>query len=438
MKKSFFYLFATAAMFASCCDTTEEDAITTAKLFVTASEAPIALDLVAPMMMDESSRGTGTVGSTSTATNTWQGQIVNLFMYNKGTFNPTQIEDENDKLRDIFNNTAVKTPTDKTSGRIVRLNEGVSYYPISGASDFWALHLDGADKKNAPVKEGTKMTMAFTIDGTQDIMVGKTNNNSVVLPSGLTRDDLYSAKSSRLSVVPELEFAHLLTRLTFSLKAYSGITEYSDAAPMITKDQVHVVNNESMVNEDLDFCLRKFGKKMISTGVFVDSIMVESATTGKVVFAYTPDDADKKQMIIWDTNSKKDLTLRERPVKNGKPMPTEPLKKMEMMIVPSGDAKAIGEALLLKPGEKYNLRVAMHQYVSEGITENTYIRKSVLWPSQDKLPHIIDLSKKPGKGGAGYSYNIQLNVSGLEEIKLEGMLQKWEQGGQENVQKDVE
>lgn len=427
MKKAFFYTFAVVAALTSC---SSENGEQMAVAFLP-SEDVISLNVMTPTM-GNGSRGTGTVGSIDPTENQWKGQSVRVYMLNKGTLTPTLIEDADGELKPIFQNAEMFTPKDVAEGPISRPNNLRSYYPINGSSDFWAYRTDGAETAT-PVAEGTKMTVPFAIDGSQDIMVGQTDNSIV---SSVDQSALYSAKSARMGVVPKLFFKHLLTRLTFDVKALEDKTDYSEEAGKITESQIRITNNQSLVNKDLDFCLRNYGERKVILGVFIDSIMIESAATGKVVFAYTPSDAEKAQYIIWNESPKRNLTLRERPAISGVPQPSEPMKKMDMVISPAHEYRQIGEALLVKPAAQYNLRVAMHQYKQEGLNVGKYIRKAVIWPNEAMTPHVIDLSSLPGKGAAGYSYKVRLGVSGLEEIKLEGVLDSWEDGG--TASKDVE
>lgn len=426
MKKSFFYTFAIVAAMTSC--SSQEDSLETS--FETSNDV-LALNIAAPSLTEQS-RGTGTIGTTDPNTNQWQGQRVKVYMFNKGTLTPTKLEDVNGQLKPIFDNTEVFAPNGVAVGPVSKTNGTRSYYPISGASDFWGYRTDGAES-GQPIASATNIAVPFEINGSQDIMVGKTDNSKI---TAVGEEYLYSAKSARLGVVPELDFKHLLTRLTFSIRAYEDMTEYSDQAEKIPEEMIMINNNQSLVDKDLDFCLREFGVRKVSLGVFVDSIMIESATTGKVIVAYTAADADKEQKIVWDNTKVRNLTLMDRPAIDGVPQPTEPLKKMEMSIVPRGVYKQLGEALLLKPAERYNIRVAMHQYKQDGLNDGKYTRKAVLWPNKELTPHTIDLSELKGKGAAGYSYNIRLGVSGLEEIRLNAVLENWLDGGIGN--KDIE
>lgn len=438
MKKYIFYTLAIAAAMTGC--SSEENI---AEQQFEASNDQVMVNIMAPSLEKSRATGTGTVGSTDPTKNTWEGQTVRLFMFNKGTLDLTKLEDLDGKtLVPVFDNRKMVAPKGTDLGAISRPDKERSFYPIKGASDFWAYHTGGAEQVGADGKEVVEYNVAnvavpFVIDGSQDLMVAKTNESIITNMTAAEKQQyLYSAHSARkFNVTPQLDFKHLLTRLTFSVSAYEEIIDYSEEAGWINEDQIIINNDASAIAADLDFAKRRYNRRQANLGVYVDSIMIQSATTGKIIVAYTAADVEKQQKIVWTPGTEKFLTLKERQVDGkGNPLPAEKMETMERMIVPRKDIKSLGEALLVKPSEKYYLRVAMHQYKEKTVTENNvtkkmYYRRPVVWPGLDAAPQIISLSDLVGKGAAGYSYNIHLRVSGLEEIKLDGMLTPWNQGG---------
>ena len=116
----------------------------------------------------------------------------------------------------------------------------------------------------------TQISVPFQINGTQDIMIATTNSSAAY-------DDayLYSAKSARNGIKPTMAFRHLLTSLTFKVKAKSR--DISDCASNPTTDVSFV------------------------PGYQITNITLKSKNTGELIVAYTPNnvvaDADR---IIWD------------------------------------------------------------------------------------------------------------------------------------------
>ena len=257
MKKSFYFALAlTAGLFASC-SSDEIAQAPQASLEINDNEAaPIQIGIKGATA--SVTRGTGTVGAladAAVADNVWAGQKFNLFMFEKGKFIPA-LKDAADPTSFIYNNAEMSTALDGSNGISYVLNdvEQFNYYPTTGAYQFWAYRIDDA-KDPAVATDGvpvgvateaggtwtdnaTEVTVPFTIDGSQDIMTAipdeaadLTDLQNVPGASAATADKIYTAYSSRRGITPKLNFKHLLTRLTFQVKAAS--VEVSDAATAI-------------------------------------------------------------------------------------------------------------------------------------------------------------------------------------------------------------
>lgn len=278
MKKSFYFALAlTAGLFASC----SSDELTSqapAGLDVNDNEAAaIQIGVAQPGM----TRGTGTVGGTNVSgTNEWAGQTFNLFMFEKGTFNPAQktVDDGAGGTVDvdIYNNAEMTTPTGGATAAsyVIGGEEQFNYYPTTGAYSFWAYRIDDAGTGTAgigvPVGVGdataTEVKVPFTIDGSQDILTAipdeagdLTTLQAVPGASSATADKIYTAYSARRGITPTLAFKHQLTRLTFQVKA--ATIEVSDAAPSV-------------------------GAGATYNGFKVTGITVKSKSTGNIIAAW--------------------------------------------------------------------------------------------------------------------------------------------------------
>ena len=251
-KKFYFALALTAGLFASC---SSDDLTSQAPASPNVNDNDQALISIA-VEKPGVTRGTGTVGGTTTSTNVWAGQTFNLFMFEKGTFNPAQktVDDGTGTGGtmdvDIYNNAQMSTPNDGTTtaaSYVIGTEEQMNYYPTTGAYSFWAYRVDdagtGAAGVGVPVGVGdntaTEVKIPFTIDGSQDILTAipdeagdladlQNGTNGVQRASTATADQIYTAYSSRRGVTPTLQFKHQLTRLTFQVKA--ATIEVSNAA----------------------------------------------------------------------------------------------------------------------------------------------------------------------------------------------------------------
>jgi len=241
MKKSFMFVaVAAAGMLASC---SSDSLIGSDPKIEPTQEDRVAIEIgvATPMARSGMTRGTGTVGAVEDgsdhavnndgtsfgAKNIWAGQTIKVYMFDKGTLDLAQFDGAS-----IFNNTEMVTPAadQETATGLAYQMDGVrkliKYYPMSGSFDFWGYRIDDAKKADDsanPVPAlngaGDKYQVEIKVDGTQDVLGARTKDPSLD-GTGLTSADIYSAKAARKDIQPELDFEHLMTRLTF--EAYPG------------------------------------------------------------------------------------------------------------------------------------------------------------------------------------------------------------------------
>jgi len=267
MKKYYFFAaLATVGLFASCSSDEDFNEAEGARLMSVVDDsqaAPITIGVMA-----SGTRGTGTVGDiTGQAANTWAGQKFNLFMYEKGTFTPAQyIPSQGANPEDIFNNAEMTAPKNAGSGEATYYVDlsgtptaQYNYYPATGSYSFWAYRVDDAgtgtnhvgvpamyegDGTTVTTTEADAMTVKvpFVIDGSQDLMIGVADTAAAATALN-TADDkiatdeaaaekIYSAYAARRGVNPTLTFQHLLTRLTFQVKAAAKDVSTAAVAPV--------------------------------------------------------------------------------------------------------------------------------------------------------------------------------------------------------------
>lgn len=144
----------------------------------------------------------------------------------------------------------------------------------TASTAWWSVNVTAA----ATGATGNQITVPFKIDGTQDIMVATTS------PSDPTYEPahpglLYSAKSARAGVVPNMEFKHLLTSLTFKVKPKSS---------NITKKATNPTTSAQW-----------------KPGYTITNIQVKSKATGDLIVAYTGN-TEPAERIIWNAGEKWD------------------------------------------------------------------------------------------------------------------------------------
>jgi hypothetical protein len=318
-KKFYFALALTAGLFASC---SSDDISQAPSLGGQEGNPDGAINLSIANASQGATRGTGTVGSTTAADPQWAGQKVKIYMLKTGTLDQAyELKDDGteDLTKPLFENQEMVVEQNNAALilDIAADAEDASwkdrtvhskYFPGSGVYDFWGYRTDGAEKA-APADGATAKTIAFEIDGSQDLMSGKA--------TPLTKDDgsaaaatdygywnagktkvygtygganvevdpakLYSAYSARREIDPVLHFSHRLARFTFQVKgANAGCC---------------IVEGET----DPD----KIAEAINVTGITVK----DAKYKGDLVIAYTG--AAAPDPITWDADVK-DLALKQR------------------------------------------------------------------------------------------------------------------------------
>lgn len=330
-------------------------------------------------------RGTGTVGNVGAENNKWAGQAINIYMFNKGTLDVAQFDGV-----DIYNNAAFYAPTAASTGLATAADHSVKYYPTQSAFDFWGYRLDDAIQGTPAVSEdGTMQEVGFTLNGSQDIMVGKATPTEEDLTKCADAEKIYSAYAARRGVQPDIKFKHLLSRLVFSVTG----------------------GNEEACDDE--------------HGVKVTAIKVKSKYTGKLIVAYTPDAEVTNELV--PTEDVKDLVLMQRATDdtngNNKLIALE--EKGPEWDEVAGQAKKtnIGEAILAVPADTYDLTIELSQKVKIYDDGSTTQEETKKFSYNDVIKLTDDVFK------AGYSYNVNITVFGLSEIKINTTLTPWEDGG---------
>lgn len=192
-----------------------EDIALTAKYI---DNIPIRFDIGAGQAA--ATRGKGAVGDVDGTNNIWNGEELKVYMFDKGTLDLAL--DATYDNAPLFDN----APIIATAGANIVEPAIPKYYPMQGNFDFFAYHVDDAATGEV-AKNADAFTLPVTIDGSQDLMVAKaklTADQAYLLPAAKA-DDYYSAFSARQGVNPHFKFQHLLTRLTFEVKAADADAE---------------------------------------------------------------------------------------------------------------------------------------------------------------------------------------------------------------------
>ena len=435
---------------------------------------PVELGISGPSVSVQK-RGIGTVGDiTGEVGNVWNEEKLNLLMMERSVRNfagdadsiqwgftqwsylPDGQADEPQNYTTVVNfaNVAVETPDGVASGALKWETETTpKYYPNSGTHDFFAYHIDDAAtiyKNTAADTDGTPNAdfmvrdsivtpganpsikyVWFEIDGSQDLMVGLAENMEGEQPDAQTNVG-FSAQTARAGVKPNINMQHLLTRFTFTVQ----------------------------------------GADDSAQGIEVEKITVKSKTTGKMIVAY--DLGQGKQApenlisfeLPWNDTDNTDGSKEEEPVElvlqdrtggaNTAVAPLAPAVTVNGTDADSDGAgyvftpQPIGHALMVAPGEsEYEMSITLKQTFdvtnpdygpaadpSDGTDDpvgSTTLTRNIVIPNAVVTEGAADAVAQPGS-----SYAVNVKVYGMAKIEVDATLQGWKDGGDIEVDTNVQ
>ena len=453
MKKYFmFAAVVTAGMLASCSSESLTGSDPESPTPAQEELVPIQIGVSNNLSAKLQTRGAGTVGdiedgTTSAEESHWQGEKVNIYMFEKGTLNLAKDGENNT----IYDHTLLTTPNTGVSTGIAQeiTVAGLikhKYYPVTGNYDFWGYYADDAATADPTINGQTDVTVPFKINGTQDLMVAKavpTADQATIIGGWTEPERFYSAFAARKDIQPEMKFNHLLTRLTFSILAGNNVARgFKELNPGAG-----------------NWALPTTGKY---TGVFVKSIKVKSKETGKIVAAYTGAEKSTSQLINFDTyvgtvdDDYSDYVWFNLMGKRNADDPTQLDPLYDGTVIFDGPTPNIETYLDLAPGNADNFaKIIWPQQIDPDLansvggallvsTESSYIMEIELGQyyldledpvdaSNNQYKVIYSILKKPialtsGSFQQGYSYNVMVTLYGIEEIQIKTTLASWQQG----------
>lgn len=342
--------------------------------------------------MKAASRGIGSVGDLSTGTNQWNGEAVYVYGIVSALEGDAQF---------VINGDEATAPTGTAKDALAwKATDKHYYYDGNNLYDFYGCHVDDAATDMA-IPGGTNLaekgfSVSVTINGTQDLMVAMPDKESDrtaegVDPEVTTTKNLYSAWSSRRGVKPNLVFKHVLTRLTFKAKCGNAVA-YEE------------------------------GKE-----VYITSVKVVDAKN-KGTLTIIPTAGNQQVFTASDVaEDKADFSLMQGPTDPETSKELAPFEEVKITGNKDDDFVQIGVPMMLVPGGEYSIVITTKQDADgDGKFEED---EQVLNPAPVKIS-ITDGFK------AGYNYNVNLTVYGLEEIVVDATLTAWEEGGDIDIDPD--
>lgn len=391
----------------------------------------------------------GGVGSDD-ETHSWNGESLYLFMTKKATIDPAT---EGNETGAIFWNTKAIAPSPTTgestiyapSGLLTRYDSQVKYYPLADYNeatqkygfDFYGYYDGKADDTRTDAKyytvtdgqvgEGSEtystaatfVGVPFEIDGSNDLLAGKaklSTDDESKLKDGQSEanqqaavERAYSAWAARRGVQPSIDFNHLLTRLQFNVIAGNAITAGKNDAG----------------NDD------NYHEAMKVTGIKVTGL----PKSGHIIVASVDEVNYPHSSLIWSAEdaSGNAFALKDA---NNTPISETNAKKLTGTFNDeskfTGDKVTIGDALMVKAGEKkYQIEVTLQQKVrvkeqnGDSDTEENWEVKTQTLTGTIDLSKAITGEESDKTFQAGTSYTVNITVYGYEKIDVTGNIVKW-------------
>ena len=274
-------------------------------------------------------------------------------------------------------------------------HEGEPYYYPSGTTtyDFYAYYAGTAKTKDGngddiePSIAGGKVSLPVEIDGSQDLCVAIADKAADCAEAGISPLNAYSAYSSRKGIIPNLVFEHQLSRFVFWVKAGD----------------------------------------LLGENVRIDGITLESLSKGSLVIANVNND---RKRGLEQTSTLAVLSLQ-----NGGDGTN--IEAFEPGFEGTPEYGQIGESLMVVPGaDEYKLEVLMH-YIDPVTGERS---GDDFKYSYTLTPSMINPQPESGEAAyrAGYQYNVNIAVYGLQMVKVNVTLTQWGDGGSILIDNDNE
>ena len=442
--------------------------------------------------------------------------------YNYKTFEPGSVADGyvayKVKGKDMYSKDVIDGDgvTDAAGGWVNADEPHENYHQVYVKTTINKEPLDGPQFITSDDIKTAKITVPLVINGTQDIMAAQTaltRQDTVTLVEPLlTLEDadkdgslikdladntaaqnrfngyaksLYSAKTARKGVQPNLVFSHLLTRFTFDAKAYKEdfaannadeirikkIVVYSKTSGNIVA-QYKAVNitdprlPEYKVSQGQDYAIESELQVDLNEEAKPLSLMARIASKGensKLVGLTDTDAPGESRVAYYWLKTENGHKAGERyngvdPITGTKD--TDYIEVTESGIaLPYGeDAEAgkkytgIGEAMLVMPNEKkYVMDITLEQSVYErenaegtGVPSTIKAIESTIKGLEIRAEDVVkgahadgdETKAKLDTFAPGNSYNVRVVVYGMSKIEVHTTLEPWENGGHIDLDPD--
>lgn len=364
MKKSFLFVMAVAATLMTSCSSDEESTN------VVDSNAPVEIKLSSVASMSRAS-----LESNANGAFTANGLSIFALASKLQAGGAVTSWAADDEYACILNNKSFNAVpnADKTGSDLIPVGT-TYYYPLS---DLYTYRFYGAypavDAANLTAT-ATQYSAKYTIDGTQDIIWGQSDN------------DVYCGKyykTNPTAAAPNIAFKHLLTRLTFSCEPSADYAARLKNDPSVT--------------------------------LYVKSISVNNVpTVGNLIIADNANAANAGK-IEFDAATTENLFL--------KAANDAALSPVALAVKSDGtaDKVKVGSSIMLPSDKQFAITIVLANKNGEELVKSS---------------KVITLSDATASFLPGKSYNVNLQVKSANdiEITITATLNPWEDGEDINVE----
>lgn len=364
----------------------------------------ILLGTGSTVSVSRASRGSGAVGGTDAETNKWNGETLYVYGITNNAANKAPI-----------NGVKAVAPTSTETKMLTWAADEPEqhfYYEGNDKYNFYAVHVDDAADPDAvfTVQDPANLattghSVPVTINGTQDLMVAMPNKDNDILdedgenklPGIENTNNLYSAWSARRSVVPNLVFNHLLSRLNFKALCGDVPVPEGDNALKITSITI---------------------KNTINKGTIV---VIPSYSEPS-----TEPEAKNQVFTAAEEPNTGDFVIMKK--KTGVETTLQPFEDFSL----TGTAVEVGEDILVVPGASYDIEVKTVQNIN-GADETKTFNKTLTagMIQRNEMPAGLESFV------AGEIYDVTLKLYANKEIQIECTLTAWKEGGDATLDEET-
>ena len=435
MKKYFF--FAAAAIVAASCAKTPAPVQTPDGPEAPAVEGKVAVEFSSNIVTNVATKLNGPVES-------WNNQTLYIYGFQriKDSASGNVVKDYENPFITCVESTA---PASGNEGKI-NVYESTNtpyYYNQNYTYDFYGFYVDNAatvvsnnDLATGELNGKKAKKIAVTIDGSQDLMYAYADITASVdtairrgtafggssRPEGWKDSYAFSAYAARRGVHPFMTFKHALTRINVKVNSKSTFTQKLDG------DQPLYATSETDPTETTNSAS---GLKILTDSMYVTKVQVGSFTkadfyvAGDTLGLDLATKADSVGLVMKQYKSDTDKSLVD-------------LKKVG--VKPSADGSTasdfvpVGCGLMVFPAETLDIYIELEQIIPGSSNKATSKVEKVLKMDDVQFNYSGSLSEF----AAGYQFDINLTVYGLEQVDITAELTPWENGGSFEIDTDEE